>query len=67
MSEFEDLLSSIKDRAISEGKVQLLDFYDKAKDEQYTFVQETVEKTKKWLGIRLKNELTNEEMLTLLQ
>jgi glutamyl-tRNA reductase len=67
MSEFEDLLLSVGDQTLSEAKNELLGFYNEAKNEQYTFVKETVDKTKKWLAMRFKNEITNDEMTALLE
>lgn len=67
MPEIKELLDQIGDAAIANAKNEFIDLYNQALSEQEEFVKETAEKTKKWLEMRLKNELTNEEFLALLE
>lgn len=66
MPNLENILSEIKDESIATAKSELLDFYNQARSEQIGFAQETAEKAKKWLEMRVNGEINNEEFLALL-
>jgi hypothetical protein len=67
MPDLENILSEIGDESIAAAKTELIDLFNQAKAEQFEFAQETADKTKKWLEMRVKGEINNEEFLALLE
>ena len=66
MPDLKNILAEIGDESITTAKNELLYFYNQAKSEQIDFAQETADKVKKWLEMRVKGEINNEEFLALL-
>ena len=66
MPDLENILNEIKDVSITDAKNELLDFFKQAESEQIDFVQETADKIKKWMSMRVNKEINNEEFTALL-